>query len=991
MKSNSHLLVRVPLQLALAAVLTGPFLFAQRPAGTPASPPPPAESPTVLSPFQVDASSEKGYLATQTLSGTRLKTDLRDVGAALTIFTEQMLDDLGATNINDIVAFAPNTDAFVVSGADNGGNDFINIPTQYVTRGGTTTVVGQDLFSNNVPQDRYNSESLTFTRGPNAILFGLGNAAGAFVSSTKRAKNRTATTVELRTDDNESFRAMVDHNQVIKKDLLAVRYAGLYEKSFGFRIPSEKFQRRHFVTAQLTPIKKTSIRFNYEQGLLELPADRPWPSYDAVSPWLAAGSPMIATVGAPRPPGTVVYNVQGLISTEFSPAGSKIPVLTWRTLQATSPLADYGNGFPAFNPAKRSFINPALYPTFASSLAGSYRLTDFKSYSVFFEQQIAENLFIEGAVNRTVSDIFAVNAFVGVNDTIYVDVNRQLPDRTPNPNAGRLYTESRSTVIVTPEDSLGKRLMASYDLDLTRRSSSWLRYLGRHRAAVFAEESDRSRYSSNMQIQNITSLITTGVPALVSNGANTIIYRYYYDPAAGQVGNPKGQFGRYPLLYSDTPLPPADPSGITSAYVSNLGPGGTDLDIKTYAAALQSSFWGGRLMLTNGWRTDTQQAWYAVAADFEPLRERTLYPDPTRYDLRKFVPQSRRERSGRTFTRGAVFHALPWLGLTYNRSDNFQPNDSQRNIYGDLLPNPKGRGSDYGVKLALLNQRVFVDLTYYENATVDKIDTVWNTSAGNFGSTDIIWQAIADYTGDPKYLRFPYAYINAGDHWEDSATTKSTGWEFSATANLTPQWRFTVNGSKRSASITSDRGLNLQRYLAEHIPIWKANAEWMALTTVNNFTVAQRVDMVESTLRNFKALQSQPEDFMTARWTFNMIQTYSFASDSRLAGFSIGGSVNARGRIMTGFAESAGNVVDPNRPYYSPATEFFGAWLTYQRKLFNNRISWRLQLNVRNLFDAYTLYPLRTVDRRDGTGTGTTAVYRLNEPRAYTLTSSFKF
>ena len=228
-------------------------------------------------------------------------------------------------------------------------------------------------------------------------------------------------------------------------------------------------------------------------------------------------------------------------------------------------------------------------------------------------------------------------------------------------------------------------------------------------------------------------------------------------------------------------------------------------------------------------------------------------------------------------------------------------------------------------------------------------------------------------------------------HWSDSATTKSTGYEFSATANLTPQWRFTLNGSKRSVSTTSARGPNLQRYLAQYLPVWKANPQWLALPTVNNFTVAERVAMVETTLRNFNALQGQPEDFLSARWTLNLIQSYSFASKSRLAGFSIGGSVNARGKIITGFAEGAGNVVDPTQPYYSPATEIFGAWLTYQRKIFKDRIAWRLQLNVRNLFDAYTVYPLRTVDRRDGTHAGTTAVYRLTEPRAYTLTSSFRF
>ena len=114
----------------MIALVTAPSLHAQSPANNATPSAPPAGEAIVLSPFQVDASTEKGYLATQTLSGTRLKTDLRDIGAALTIFTEQMMDDLAATNISDIVAFAPNTDTYVTQGVDNGGNDFINLPTQ---------------------------------------------------------------------------------------------------------------------------------------------------------------------------------------------------------------------------------------------------------------------------------------------------------------------------------------------------------------------------------------------------------------------------------------------------------------------------------------------------------------------------------------------------------------------------------------------------------------------------------------------------------------------------------------------------------------------------------------------------------------------------------------------------------------------------------------------------------------------------------------------
>jgi len=979
--------------LALAVFFTASALAAQ----TPASPPiPPAEEAVLLSPFQVDATADKGYLATQTLSGTRLKTDLKDIGSALTIFTEQMMNDLGANSINDLLAFAPNTDPFVNSLTDTSGNgnNFINNATQYVTRGGSTTVVGQDFFSNGIPTDRFNSEAFTFTRGPNAILFGLGNPAGAFVSSTKRAKNRTETTVEVKTDDRESFRTTIDHNQVIKKDLLALRYAGLYDHANGFRIPSESLQRRHFLTLRFTPFKKTAIRANYEQGNLNLPATRPWPVYDGVSPWIAAGSQLLPTftntAAKPTASGISNYTVPGLVSTEFSTGGVQIPGMRWVNA-GQSTIADYSNGYPASS-AKRSLLNPALYPLFASSHGSvSFRKTDYKIYSFFIEQQLTKDLFIEAAVNRVFSDIFAVNGFEGGHDILYADVNQQLPNGAPNPNVGKLYTESQSTLIIAPSTSLSKRAMASYELDLTRQPSKWLRYLGRHRAAVFVEEVNNKGNSTNDGVYNTTPLSTVGAAGQVINAANQMFFRYYYDPANGKVGNTGGQFDRYPVIYANTPLPAPHASGVTPAFINQQGPNMSDSTVTTRAFAVQSTFFEDRLILTNGVRRDNQRAWRAVPNDFLALRDaRGIFPDPRGYNVRTFLPNSLRERDGATATHGAVFHVTQWLGLTYNTSNNFQANDSSRNVYGELLPNPQGKGSDYGIKLTLLDRRVFFDLTYYTNAAKDKIDSVASTPAGDFkGNLDSLWTGIANLTNDQKYNLNPYASTNTV--WNDSASTSSKGWEFSATANPTKQWRLTLNGSKRSTGTTTARGATVRQYLAEYLPIIKANAQWMTATTANAIPVSTRVASIETTLANFTAIQSLPEDIYAPSWSLNMIQTYSFAPGSRLAGVSVGGSMNARGKTINGFAETANNVLNPNQPYYAPTNELFGAWITYQRKLLRNRLDWRVQLNVRNVFDAYTVFPLRTVDARDGTHRGAKAIYRLSEPRTYTLTSTFKF
>ncbi|MBL9185888.1 MAG: hypothetical protein JNK23_00275 [Opitutaceae bacterium] len=990
------------LRLGLAAATAAVQLAAQVPA-KPATPVAASSvEAIVLSPFQVDASADKGYLATQTLNGTRLKTDLKDIGSSLTVFTEQMLDDLGANSIYNLMAFAPNTDPFVMATSDvtGNGNDFINIPTKFVSRGGASTVVAQDFFSNGIPQDRYNSEALTFTRGPNAILFGLGNAAGAFVSSTKRAKPRDSRTVEQQMDSRGGHRLTLDVNQVLLKNYVALRYAGLFEGMNHFRLHTNDYQRRHFFTLNVTPFKKTTLRVNYDTGHIQQNAVRPWPDYDAVSPWLAAGSPMIATftnVAGGKPAGTQNFGFAGLTSTEYSAGGTPVPTQRFQNQGQSAPTT-FANGFPVNGANFRSLVNPSIYPTFASAFGNSaYRLTNYNSVSAFLEQQVTRDFFIEAAFNKVNSKLKAVNGFVGQLSQIYVDPNLQLPNGSQNPNAGRLYSQSQPTIIDAPNGATNYRALVSYEFDFARRAagSAWLRHFGRHQAAVFVEESNTGGWSSNNGLFNTTPLVPTGATAAITNGQNAIQYRYYYDPARNKVGTSVGRhIEAIPVLYANEPLPARHPSGITPAFMAQQGPTITEAVVKTRALAVQSFFWKDRIVVTNGFRTDDQTSWLAVPNDFAALRDANgIAPRPSGIDVRKFRAGSRAERGGSTYTRGLVFHALPWLSLSYNTSNNFQVNSGTRNVFGDLLPNPEGKGSDYGVKFALLNRRVFLDVTYYTNSSLNAADSISSNAAGNFKQFDQLWIAVSNFTGDPKYLTSPYSTLSTV--WADAVSTTSKGWEFALTANPTPQWRVTLNGSKRGDNTTSARGVYINQYMAQYIPIIKARPEWQPLDA-QGVTVAQRVADLETTLVNFNAIRNSPSANFASNWTLNLIQTYEFARETKIAGvplggFSLGGSMNARGRAINGFAVDSRLVLDPTSPYYAPESLNFGGWITYRKKILNNRIDWRLQMNVRNLLDENTIFPLIKVDSRDGKHTPSTAVYNLREPRTYLFTSSFRF
>jgi len=87
----------------LHAVLVSILALAAR-AATPAPGAAAGDTPVELSPFVVQDRTG-GYYAAQTLAGSRLRQDLRDLGASIQVVTRDFLDDLGATGLDELLQF----------------------------------------------------------------------------------------------------------------------------------------------------------------------------------------------------------------------------------------------------------------------------------------------------------------------------------------------------------------------------------------------------------------------------------------------------------------------------------------------------------------------------------------------------------------------------------------------------------------------------------------------------------------------------------------------------------------------------------------------------------------------------------------------------------------------------------------------------------------------------------------------------------------------
>jgi outer membrane receptor for ferric coprogen and ferric-rhodotorulic acid len=63
-----------------------------------------------LSPFVVSDNQDTGYLASNTLAGSRLNTPLRDTAASISVLTSEFLSDVGAFDISEAMRYAVNVE-----------------------------------------------------------------------------------------------------------------------------------------------------------------------------------------------------------------------------------------------------------------------------------------------------------------------------------------------------------------------------------------------------------------------------------------------------------------------------------------------------------------------------------------------------------------------------------------------------------------------------------------------------------------------------------------------------------------------------------------------------------------------------------------------------------------------------------------------------------------------------------------------------------------
>src|SRR4051794_5421010 len=176
---------KVAVALLLAENLT---MIAPGQTASPAQPTDPDTSSATgevvhLSVFNVNTDKDVGYTAVDSLAGGRNSTPVRITPTAVSSLTGQFIDDLQLTDVRSALRWTPNIVPVSFTGGREGGGNLFNAWGYNIRGAGVGPQGGNPPTVNYFPfwgvKDFFNVDRFEVDRGPNSILFGVGNLGGS--------------------------------------------------------------------------------------------------------------------------------------------------------------------------------------------------------------------------------------------------------------------------------------------------------------------------------------------------------------------------------------------------------------------------------------------------------------------------------------------------------------------------------------------------------------------------------------------------------------------------------------------------------------------------------------------------------------------------------------------------------------------------------------------------------------------------------------------
>ena len=173
------------------------------------------DQPIVLSEFRVDTSKDRGYVATNATTGTRLNMPIKDIPLPVEVITREFIDDIGAVDIKESLRYSAgivqdtvttaNSFTFSPSGTGNAGS-ISRDSVQINIRGFNTRSFLRNGFRQDTVTDVVNIDRQEVARGPQALLYGVAALGGIVNITPKYPRNTSFSSARVGFGTDEFYR-----------------------------------------------------------------------------------------------------------------------------------------------------------------------------------------------------------------------------------------------------------------------------------------------------------------------------------------------------------------------------------------------------------------------------------------------------------------------------------------------------------------------------------------------------------------------------------------------------------------------------------------------------------------------------------------------------------------------------------------------------------------------------------------------------------------
>lgn len=663
------------------------------------------------------------------------------------------------------------------------------------------------------------------------------------------------------------------------------------------------------------------------------------------------------------------------------------------------------------------------------------------------------NAGVELVADRQKTKNDRVANFTGTRgDSLGIDINQQLTNGQPNPNFGRPAASGGGSRSRVENENSAYRATAFFKHDFTKTFPNWLgRLLGRQSATAFYTDQMAKAFT----LSGYNAAMAPTYQNAIGSG-NNIAQRQlnamvYVGPSllnTTSMAQVKGITGvrdtiTWPTAVTSWTVNPGTNyqwAQRTDAVVTDdwgtlaTGASATRQEVLTFGEVLQSQWLNGLFVTTLGWRRDQVENFTGSNG---------INPDTGARFINRPHTASQLARKNSLFSAGYALH-MPrsWVArmpgkldfsLYLNDSENFRLTPPRNTIFNKAIPTEGGSTKEWGIGVRAFDGKLSLRLTryktYQENVTDSRLTGSSNLLVFVAQAEQTIIQsntpeqiAAAGYVGfdNPNASQVFKDYMAA---WNfritgtnangtriatytapvgvaDVTGAESRGYELEVTYNPLRNWRITANAFQQEATrgkaapnedvLFADRFK--QYFRQEGINLLNGSYMNGVYASTNSFLTLR-----SQVYYNAQVSENQPVQELV-KWRGNLVTNYDFDRESKLKGWSVGGAARWEDGVVVGYpiivhpSDPTLLVRDTAHAWKSRPQINYDCWFAYTRAIFNKKINWRIQLNVRNVLNRNLMVdiaynPVAVGDLKNYT----VAQQRIGAERSWTLTSSFEF